>query len=89
MKMYRLNYRNHEIEEFEIVKETDKTVTYTENYHGGATCDYRELKETHRHKWFASWDEGNLVRIPKLIEAIRKTNANLIRLKKLMEDARR
>lgn len=59
MKKYRVSRPMDGIEEYEIVKETNKTVTYLREYKGNEKkYERKEAKEASHHRWFDSWQEA-------------------------------
>jgi len=75
MKKYRTWNRLGEIEEIEIIRETEKSVVISAGPYG----ERREMKQSDHMRYFDSWQEAQAFLIDREKDAIAKAKADMER----------
>ena len=74
MKMYRVGYIGHKIEEREVIRETALCVFF-------ASVPYatREIRDAKRDTWFATWDDAHAFVLKTAHERVEAAQEALVR----------
>ena len=81
MNMYRVTYWMDKIEEFEIIKSTDNTITYTNEYGREA----KENKRTNSSAWFTLHEEARQSILDRLRNELEICTGQSVRLQKRID----
>ena len=74
MKMYRVGYGGHKIEEREVIRETASFVFFASEWDST-----REVREAKRETWFQTWDEAHAFALKRANDRVNATQQQLVR----------